>query len=81
MGDKQPLQEGRETSTSLNYPKESIEMKEKNPKKDKRKKRGGWGHVPERTRALWEKDDSKLKIMKKKKTLKKKIEDFQYYRI
>ena len=43
MGDKQPLQKERETSTSLNYPKGSIEMEEKNPKKDKRKKKEGGG--------------------------------------
>jgi hypothetical protein len=32
-GDKQPLQEGRETFTSMSYPKGSIERREENPLK------------------------------------------------
>ena len=40
MGTK-PLQEGRETSTSLNYPKESIERGKKNPLKRLKKEKKG----------------------------------------
>ncbi len=68
-----PLQEGRETSTSLNYPKGSIEKEEENPfkkikereeRKQKGKKKGGGASFfffsSWRGREQWERDNQRV---------------------